>query len=97
MADAQPGRIPVAIAAAPPAARWPAWLNLLVPGVSLIAAGRAWTGIAMAAWWGVCAHAAIAGWLLVPDAWPRWITWTATGLMVTCWAAGQRRPRYPAR
>jgi len=64
-------------------------LNLLVPGSGLIAAGRRWLGLSLAALFGLCAHVVVAGFLIAPLAWPRGYTWAAALLAAAAWGTAQ--------
>ncbi|MEE8171254.1 MAG: hypothetical protein V3T70_11970 [Phycisphaerae bacterium] len=59
--------------------------NSLIPGTGLILNGRPWLGAALALLFGICAHVTIAGWLVAPLAWPRWLTWIAALLTAANW------------
>jgi tetratricopeptide (TPR) repeat protein len=64
-------------------------MNLLVPGTGLIALGRAWLGVALAAWFALGAEVALCAALIAPMSIPRWITVTAGVLAGIAWLAGQ--------
>lgn len=64
-------------------------MNLLVPGTGLIALGRVWLGIALAAWFALGAEVAACGALIAPASIPVWITWGTGALAATAWLIGQ--------
>jgi hypothetical protein len=64
-------------------------MNALVPGTGLIALGRVWLGIALAAWFALGAEVAACGVLIAPASIPRWIAWAAGLLAGAAWLVGQ--------
>lgn len=64
-------------------------MNVLVPGTGLIALGRVWLGVALAAWFALGAEVAACGALIAPASIPRWIAWGAGLLAGVAWLVGQ--------
>jgi len=64
-------------------------MNVLVPGTGLIALGRVWLGIAVAAWFALGAEVAACGALIAPASIPRWIAWATALLATAAWLVGQ--------
>ena len=76
-------------------------LNLIIPGSGLILHGREWLGFLLALMFGICANISIAGFIIAPSAFPRWIVWLAVVFSISFWTAAQlflreTGPRAPA-
>jgi len=64
-------------------------MNGLVPGTGLIALGRMWLGVALAAWFAMAGEVAVCGALIAPMSIPRWITVAAGAVAGAAWLVGQ--------
>jgi len=64
-------------------------LNLVIPGAGLILRHREWLGFSLALIFGICGNIALAGWMIAPEAVPRWLTVIAAGLAAFSWGLAQ--------
>jgi hypothetical protein len=64
-------------------------LNIFLPGVGLILAGRDWLGFLLAIVFGICGNVALAGWFIAPIAIPVWLTRIAGAMTVLAWICSQ--------
>jgi len=65
------------------------FLNILIPGCGLIVLKREWLGFFVAAFFGLCGNAALAGWLIAPDALPKWLVVFIALVTAATWIGAQ--------
>lgn len=63
--------------------------NLIVPGSGLIFLHREWLGFCLAIIFSISANVTIAGALIAPLAWPRWLVVLAGAVTILSWGLGQ--------
>ena len=64
-------------------------LNLLIPGTGLIIRRREGLGVCLALVFGIGGNLALAGFLIAPEAIPKWLSWFGFGLAAFAWLAAQ--------
>lgn len=64
-------------------------INLFIPGAGLILRRREWVGFLLALLFGLATNAAIAGYLIAPEAIPFWLSTVATVIAVLTWVLSQ--------
>jgi hypothetical protein len=68
-------------------------LNFILPGSGLVLLRREWLGVTVSLLFGVCGNLALAGWLIAPEAIPRWLTLLAASFLVVIWVTAQEMVR----